>query len=116
MEEALDALEEALVLVGDESDGSAVVLGTGGSADTMDIVFGVAGDVVVDDKRYIVHVDSAGDDIGGDKDLDFAVTEIEHDGFTVFLVEVGVHLSGVKAFVAQSVSEFFDALLFAGED
>ena len=113
VEEAFNALEEAAVLVGDKSDGCSVVLGSGCTADAMDIVFGIARDVVIDDKRYIVHINSAGYDIGGDEDLDFAVTEIEHHGFTVFLVKVGVHLSGVKAFVAQSVSQLFDALLFS---
>ena len=115
VKEAFNALEETAVLVGDKSDGCAVVLGSGCTADAMDIVFGIARDVVVDDKRYIVHVDSAGHNIGSNKDLNLAVTEIEHHGFAVFLVKVGVHLSGIEAFVAQSVSQLFDALLFSCE-
>ena len=80
VEEAFDALEETAVLVGDKSDSCTVVLGSGCTADAMDIVFGVARDVVIDDKRYIVHIDSAGHDIGCDKDLNFAVAEIEQIG------------------------------------
>ena len=116
MKEALDALEEALILVGDECDGGAVILGSGRTADAMDIVFGITRDVVIDDKRYVVHVDSAGYDISSDKDLHLTVAEIEHHGFTVFLIQVGMHLSCIDAFIAQSVCEFFDALLLAGED
>ena len=116
VEEAFDFLKEALVLIGDEGDGRAVIFGSGCTADAMDIVFGITRDVVVDDKRDIVHIDSTGYNIGRDKDLNFSIAEIEHDGFAVFLVEVGVHLSGVKAFVAQSVGEFFDALLFSCEN
>ena len=48
-EEFLDLTEVIHVLVADEGDGAAVALGSGGAADTVDVVFYVVGHVVVDD-------------------------------------------------------------------
>ena len=61
----------------------------------MDVVFGVVGDVVVDDERYVGDVNAAGDDVGGDQDGYLAVTKIEHDLVALVLLEIGVHGMGI---------------------
>ena len=55
-----------MVIRTDECDGFAMILCPCRTADTMHIVFGITRDIVVDDQRYIVHIDAAGNDIRSD--------------------------------------------------
>ena len=58
-QEALYLAELGLVVQADEGDGAAFGAGAGGSAYAVDVVFGVVGDVKVDDKVYVIYVYSA---------------------------------------------------------
>ena len=58
-QEALYLAELGLVIQADECDGAAFGAGAGGSAYAVDVVFGVVGDVKVDDKVYVIYVYSA---------------------------------------------------------
>ena len=48
LDELLDLLEDLHVVLRDESDGAAGPASTGGAADPVNVVFGVGGDVVVE--------------------------------------------------------------------
>ena len=82
----------------------------------MDVVFGIVGDVVVDDERYVRHIDTAGDDVGGDEDGYLAVPKIEHDLVALMLLEIGVHGVRVDMKGTQHAREVLDALFLASKD
>ena len=79
----------------DQSQGFAAVLCACGSSDTMDIVLGRMGYVVVDDERYVGDINAARDDIGSDEHVDLSVLEIEHDLISFGLLQIGVHCARV---------------------
>ena len=116
LQEFLYLLEVVLVLLADQRDGHAVAVGTGRTADTVDVVLGVAGHVEVDDHRDVVDVDAAGDDVGGDDDVELAALELEHHLVALGLVEVGVHLAAVDLHALQRGSDLLHLLLGTGED
>ena len=57
-QEALYLAELGLVIKADKGDGTAFGAGAGGTADAMHIVFRVVGDVKVDDKVYVINVNT----------------------------------------------------------
>ena len=115
-EEFLDLTEVIHVLVADEGDGAAVALGSGGAADTVDVVFYVVGHVVVDDQSDVVDVDAAGEDVGGDEHVGGSAFETEHDFVSLFLREVGVHLAAVDFHTQKGAVDLFYFLLLTRED
>ncbi|OAV68629.1 hypothetical protein Barb4_02005 [Bacteroidales bacterium Barb4] len=82
----------------------------------MHIVFGVAGDVEVDDQFDVGYVYSAGDNVGGDKDVHTPVLEVVHYLVPLRLVKVGVHGGNVEAHAFQYASQFFNPQFGGGED
>ena len=56
----------------------------------MDVVFAVVGQVIVDDKGHLLHVDATRKQISGDKDTAGASTELAHNHFTRLLFHVSV--------------------------
>ena len=85
------------IIGADEGHRLAAILCACGSSDTMDVILGVVGHVVVDDERYVRHIDTAGDDVGGDEDGYLAVTKIQHHLVTLVLLQIGVH--GVRIYL-----------------
>jgi hypothetical protein len=66
--------KEAVVFIGkaDRSSGGA---GAAGAADTVDVIFGVARQGVVNDMIHAINVDAAASDIGSDKYSNFPALE-----------------------------------------
>ena len=62
----------------------------------MDVVLAVRRDVVVDDERHLLHVNTTGEQIGGDEHTRRARTELAHDQVTVVLVHVSVLQTSVQ--------------------
>lgn len=54
--ELLNVLESSLVLLGDEVDGSTLTTESTTSTDTMDVVFSVGGEIVVDDEGDLLDI------------------------------------------------------------
>ena len=57
----------------------------------MDVVLSVGGQVVVDDERDLLDVDSSGEEIGGDENARGSRAELAHDDVSLLLVHVAVH-------------------------
>ena len=57
----------------------------------MDVVLTVGGEVEVDNQGDLLHVDTTGEQIGGDEDAGGTRTELAHDDVTLALVHVSVH-------------------------
>ena len=63
-------LEELLVLTGHECNCITAGSGSAGSPDTVDVVFGLMGDIVVENMRNAVHVESPGRNVRSHKHPD----------------------------------------------
>ena len=70
--ETLDVLEETFVFGGNKVDGNTLTTETTGTTDTVKVVFGLRGQVIVDDHCDGEHVDSTSQDIGRDEHICFA--------------------------------------------
>ncbi len=67
------------------------------TSDTVDIVFGVMRDIVVDDHRYIIDIDTTTDDIGGYEYAHLTIPEVEHHLVAFFLLQVAVHRLSIQS-------------------
>ena len=84
-------LERSLVLVSHEVDGNSLTAEPSPPADPVDVVLSVGGQVVVDDERDLLDVDTSGQQVGGDQDTGRPGAELPHDDVPLLLVHVAVH-------------------------
>jgi len=89
--ELLDVVQRTLVLLGNKVDGNTLTTKTTTTTNSVNVVFAVVGQVVVDDERHLLHVNAAGQQIGGDENTRGAGAELAHDHFALALVHVAVH-------------------------
>ena len=59
--ETLDVLEETFVFGGNKVDGNTLTTETTGTTDTVKVVFGLRGQVIVDDQGNLLDVDTTGE-------------------------------------------------------
>ena len=84
-------LKCSLVLVRDKVDCHSLTTKSTTATDSVDVVLSVGGEIVVDDQRHLLHIDSSGQEIGGDQDSRGSGPEFSHDDVTLLLVHVSVH-------------------------
>lgn len=82
--------EHANVLGGDKVDGDTLTTETTATANTMDVVLPVRGQVVVDDKRHLLDIDTPSEQIGGNENTRRARTELLHQDLALLLLHVTV--------------------------
>ena len=63
VQKAFDIAEIALLFFADESDGNPVVVGAGGTADAVDVILVVVGNIVIDDQPDVVYVNAPGHNV-----------------------------------------------------
>lgn len=80
-----DILEVAEVVFGDKVDGHTLATEATASTNAMDVVFDVAGKVIVDDEGNLLDVDTTSEEIGGDEDAAASGAEFVHDDITFLL-------------------------------
>ena len=66
-ERTFNITEHADIVGGDEVDGDTFASESSATTDTMDVVLPVCGEIVVDDQRNLLDIDSTGEEIGGDQ-------------------------------------------------
>mmetsp|Transcript_3805 Transcript_3805/g.11859 ORF Transcript_3805/g.11859 Transcript_3805/m.11859 type:complete len:432 (+) Transcript_3805:100-1395(+) len=113
--EALDVLEHALVLARGEVDGHTLAAKAARAADAVQVVLRLGGQVVVNHKRHLLHVDAAREQVGGDEHARRARAELAHDDVARVLVHVSMggrhgvvataHLVGEPVHLAARVAE-----------
>lgn len=89
--ELLNVTEHTHVIARDKVDGNTLTTETTTTADTVNVVLPVAGKIVVDDQRNLLHVDTTSEQVGGDQDTRRARAELAHDDLTLRLLHVAVH-------------------------
>ena len=99
-----------------ERDGRACLAGAARTADTMDIAAGVKGQVVVENVRDIVNIQTTGGHVGGDENVDFAAAEGRHDAGALSLLHVAVEAVDIVASGGQKDVQRIRFFLRAAED
>ena len=89
-QKAFQSLQVGEIIVCQETDRFANGLGTTGTADPMDVILGMAGEVVIDHVGDAFHIDSACGDVGCDENADTSGLEILKGTETLILRAVGV--------------------------
>ncbi|GAO51261.1 hypothetical protein G7K_5367-t1 [Saitoella complicata NRRL Y-17804] len=89
--ELLDVTHHTGVLRGDEVDSNTLPSETTATTDTVNVVLAVGGQVVVDDQRDLLNVDTTGKQVSGDQNTGRTGTELLHDNLTLTLLHVTVH-------------------------
>lgn len=88
--ELLDVTQHTDVLGGDKVNGNTLTTETTATTDTMDVVLAVGGEIVVDDERDLLDVDTTGEQVGGDEHTRRSRTELLHEELTLLLVHITV--------------------------
>ena len=89
-QKAFQCLQVGEIIVGQETDGFAHGLGTAGTANTVDIILWMTGEVVIDHVGDAFHIDAASGDVGCDENADTSGLEILKGTETLILRAVGV--------------------------
>jgi len=114
--ESLQGAERVLILAHDKTDGVPDSLGASRAPDAVDIVLMVRREVVIDDMRDAIDIDSPGGDIGGDKDADFPVPEIVQRTEPLVLGTVGVDGGRGDSRGFEPLGDAIGAMFRSGED
>ena len=89
--ELLDVAEEPHVVTRQEVDRHSLAAETTGAADSVNVVLTVGREVVVDDKRDLLHVDAARKQVGRDENTARARTELAHNHIALALLHIAVY-------------------------
>lgn len=89
--ELFDFGHELSIGYGDNVDSDSLSSESTRTSDSVDIGFLFLGKIVIDDQRNLLDVDSSGEQIGGNKDSDFSLSELLHDLISLFLWGLSVH-------------------------
>jgi len=114
--ELLQLAKSSDIFFSDEVDGNSLSSETSGTTDTMDVILEIFGKVIVDDERDLLHVDTAGQEIGGDKDSAGARSEFGEDDISFLLADISVGRRNSKFTGAHFVGEFVDLPSGVAED
>ena len=112
----LDRPEQAPLARDDEQDRLARAPRPAGAADAVHVGLGVVGDVEVDDVADAIDVEPAGDDVGGDEDVERAAPELVDLALALLLRHVAVHRLGGEAARLELLGELDRRALGAHED
>jgi len=114
--ELLDFSHHAHIVSGDEVNGNTLTTETTTTTDTVDVVLAVGGEIVVDDQRDLLDIDTTGQKVSGDQDTGRTRAELLHDNITLLLVHVTVHGRNGEVTGSQLVGEPVDLSAGVAED
>lgn len=87
-----------------------------GSSDSMDVIFKLSGEIVVDDELDIRNIQTSGGKISSDQDIASSGLVKSHDVISLTLSLVTVDGDSVRSFAGELVNETVGTLLCGGED
>ena len=103
--EALDVLHEAFFVQADQVDGSTVVAGATGAADTMDMDFRVMRQLEIDHRRQILDIQPPGSDIGRHQHRAAFVGETQQHLLAVTLLQITMQRQHIKTLALQQLAD-----------
>jgi len=89
-QKAFQGLQVGEIIVGQETNRFAHSLGTAGTADPVNVILGMTGEVIINHVGNAFHIDSACGDVGCDENADTSGLEILKGTETLILRAVGV--------------------------
>jgi len=114
--ESLELTKGTAVLGGDEVDSDTLPSETSRSTDSVNVVLQVAREILVDDERHLLHIDTPGQKIGGDENTAGSGTELVQDDVTLLLANVTVSGRNGELLGPHSVREPVDLAAGVAED
>ncbi|MCY1403226.1 hypothetical protein D9M71_183960 [compost metagenome] len=113
--QALDGLEQLVLVRRHQRDRLAAASGTAGTTDAVDVVFLDVGQLVVDHVGQLVDVQAAGGDVGGDQDAHVVGLEVGQRLGARVLALVAVDRGSRQAVLGQVLGQAVGAVFGAGE-
>lgn len=104
------------VFVDDEVDSNTLSTETTTSTDSVDVVFLVCWQVVVDNQGNLLDIDTSGQQVSGDQNSGRTGSELLHDGVSFLLWQVGVDGRDGEVVSGQSLGQLFDLTSGVTED
>ena len=101
----LNLLDEAGILGQNEVDCSSLSTETTSTADSVNVVLLLHGQLVVDNKTDLLHINTSGQQVSGNKHTDSTGSELLHHDFTLLLVHLTVHGSHDKVLGSHRLLE-----------
>lgn len=115
--ETFNFLEDVEIFVGHEVDGNSLTTETTRTANSVNVLVEVLlGDVVVDDQRDLVHIDTTSHQISSDQHSAAASSEFVQNDVTFLLVDQTVSRRDGEVTSLQLISEPSDSLTSVAED
>ena len=111
----LDLAQHVLLTAADEQNRIAFTAGTTGTADTVHVGFRVAGHVVINHMGDARHVQTPGDHIGGDQQVETLVFQTLYGFFTLLLLHVAIQGVGAQVATVELFCQLKGRLLGAHE-
>lgn len=106
--ELLDLTHHTDIVSGDKVDGNTLTTETTTTTDTVNVVLTVGGQVVVDDQRNLLDINTTGQKVSGNQDTGRTRAELLHDNITLALLHVTVHGRDSEVTGSQLVGEPVD--------
>src|SRR5690606_15128316 len=114
--ELFNGSEFTEVFIINEGNGCTGTFRTGGSSDTVYIIFRIAGYTIVDHQIDAVYIDTARKYVGSDEDIQQAGVEVQQNFLTLFLFQIGVESFYFQSGFLQIRMELFNLLFGAGKN
>lgn len=114
--ELLDLSEHGNILGGDEVDSNTLSAESTTSTDSVDVVLLGGGEIVVDDQRHLLDIDTSSEQVSGDEDSGRTGSELLHDDLSGGLVHVTVHGGDGEVSLVELLSEPVDLSSGRAED
>merc|ERR1719361_470445 len=89
--EFLDVVQCTFVVVRDEIDGNAFTTKSATTSDSVNVVFSISWQIIIDNQGNLLDIDTTSQQISGNKDTGRSRTEFTHNHVTFFLIHVTVH-------------------------
>ena len=114
--ELLNLTHHTDIISSDEVDGNTLTAETATATNTVNVVLTVGGQVIVDDQRDLLDINTTGKKISGNQDTGRSRTEFLHDNITLGLLHVTVHGRDSEVTSSELVSEPVDLSAGVAED
>jgi len=114
--ERFNVTEGTNIVSSKEVDGNTLTAESSATTNSVDIVLTVGREIVVDDQRHLLDVDTTGKQVRGDEDTRRARTELSHNDVTLLLSHVAVHGRDGKVTAVHLFGEPIDLPTSVAED
>jgi hypothetical protein len=114
--EALQLAKDVSIIVGNEVDGNSLASKTSRASNSVNVLLEVARQVVVDNERNLVDINTTGQKVGGDENTGRARAELSQDNLTLLLGDITMGRGYSEVTLTHLLSQVVDSLTGVAED